>query len=159
MTRNSNDVRVKDVMSRDVVTAYPDDSLRVALQLLVENRVSALPIVDSKQRCIGMLSTTDLVDLECDHENDLDQLNAADPYTRQWLQRKIDAGLAAQQIKEVMCEHVNSVSGEASIVEATREMLRNRVHRLPVTDAKGRLIGIVSTMDILNAFVDGVAVA
>ena len=39
--------------------------------------------------------------------------------------------------------------------EAAAEMLRYRVHRLPVVDKQGKLLGIISTMDILTSFVEG----
>ncbi len=55
--------RVKDIMSRDVVTLDPEDKITEALELLVANRVSALPVVDKRKKCIGILSTSDLIDL------------------------------------------------------------------------------------------------
>ena len=48
-----------------------------------------------------------------------------------------------------------TIDAETTLGKATREMLRNRVHHLPVVDSSDRLIGIVSTMDILSEFADG----
>ena len=54
-----------------------------------------------------------------------------------------------------MSESVTTVGLETRIGKAARAMLRNRVHHLPVIDHDDRLIGIVSTMDILGEFADG----
>ena len=55
MTTTTNELRVKDVMSKHVVAISPADTLHEALELIVENRVSALPVVDGRERCVGML--------------------------------------------------------------------------------------------------------
>ena len=49
---------------------------------------------------------------------------------------------------------MTSVDSETSIGKATREMLRNRIHHLPVVDSNDRMIGIISTIDILGEFAD-----
>ena len=53
-----------------------------------------------------------------------------------------------------MSDSVVTVGLETSIQKAAQEMLRNHVHHLPVVDTEDRLIGIISTMDILAAFAD-----
>ena len=60
--------RVKDVMSRDLVTIDAKDSVHEALQLMAENKVAALPVVDRQGRCVGIISTSDLVDVTRDLE-------------------------------------------------------------------------------------------
>ena len=63
MAAKNQDVRVREVMARDVVIVHPDDPLSEAVSLMFENRVSAVPVVDKRQRCKGILSTTDLINL------------------------------------------------------------------------------------------------
>jgi CBS domain-containing protein len=53
-----------------------------------------------------------------------------------------------------MTSPVASIGPEATLVDAARAMLRHRVHHLPVVDDEQRLVGIVSTMDLLSGFVD-----
>ena len=55
-TKVSATAKVADIMSRDVVTIYASDSLHDALKLLVENHVSALPVVNGAGLCLGILS-------------------------------------------------------------------------------------------------------
>lgn len=53
--------QLKDVVSRDVVYVNAQDTLREALDVMVENRVSAMPVVDARGHCVGVISVTDLL--------------------------------------------------------------------------------------------------
>jgi CBS-domain-containing membrane protein len=54
------------------------------------------------------------------------------------------------QVRDVMTANVISISAQATILEAARTMLRNRISGLPVVDAEGRLIGMVTEGDFLR---------
>jgi len=147
--------RVKDIMSRDVVTLNAGDTVHEALSLMGENRVSALPVVNSRNACIGILSTSDLVDMTRDVDDDLYHLDMVDPTSRRFLLDKLAHSLGNETVQSFMSEGVATIDMEATIGKATREMLRNRIHHLPVVDTHDRVIGIISTMDILAEFADG----
>lgn len=57
-------MNASDVMVRDVVTVGPEDEVSKAVQLLVDHDISALPVVDSEKRVIGILSEADLLHRE-----------------------------------------------------------------------------------------------
>jgi CBS domain-containing protein len=61
-----------------------------------------------------------------------------------------------RHVHELMTEVVETVSPDATLAAAARAMLHHQVHRLPVVNERQRLVGIISTTDILGAFVDGV---
>lgn len=83
-------------------------------------------------------------------------LGRGDEASYQWLQDNLaEHDLARRTVGELMTENVATVTAERTLPEAAREMLRHRVHRLPVVDKKGKLLGIISTMDVLKAFADG----
>jgi CBS domain-containing protein len=151
-------VRVKEVMNKDVVAVSPDDTLHEALDLIVENRVSALPVVNRHEQCVGMLSTSDLIELTHDLDDELQNLGRADPSQRPWLVEQLSRALGAERVSEQMTPDVETISPEVSLPEAAAAMLRTRVHRLPVTAQNGRLLGIVSTVDIMRVVANGVAV-
>ena len=146
--------RVKDLMTRDVVTISAGDTIHEALTLMGENRVSALPVVDRQDHCVGILSTSDLVDMTRDIDDDIYQLDMVDSTSRRFLLEKLAHSMGGETVQSFMSEAVTSVDSEATIGKATREMLRNRIHHLPIVDANNRLIGIISTMDILAEFAD-----
>lgn len=141
-------------MSRDVVALNAGDTIHDALTLMGENRVSALPVVDTKNRCVGILSTSDLVDMTRDVDDDLHHLDLVDPSSRRFLLEKLAHSLGAESVQTFMSEAVATVQAETTLAQATRELLRNRVHHLPVVDSNEHLIGIISTMDVLSEFAD-----
>ena len=146
---------VKDVMTRDVVSLKSADTIHEALTLMVENRVTALPVVDHRDHCVGILTTTDLVDLTRDVDDDVHQMDEVDPSTRRWLIEKLSQTMGSETIASFMSEDVATVTGETSLAKSAHEMVRNHIHHLPVVNQHGQLIGILSTMDILAEFADG----
>lgn len=146
--------RIKDLMSRHVVALSVGDTIHDALVMMGENRVSALPVVDNHDHCVGILSTSDLVDMTRDVDDDLYHLDLVDPSSRRFLLDKLAHSMGTESVQSFMSETVATVGPETTIAAATREMLRNRVHHLPVVDSNDHLIGIISTMDILSEFAD-----
>lgn len=140
---------VKDLMSRDVLTLSSGDSIHDALELLVSNRVSALPVVDNRKHCVGILSTTDLVDFTRDVDEDLHHVDELDASSRGWLVTKLLRSLGEETVGSYMSDDVETIGLESSVSKAAQLMVRNRVHHLPVVDHQGHLAGILSTMDIL----------
>ena len=154
--KNPYQRRVKDVMSKHVVTVDFGDTVQEALSLMVENRVSGLPVVNGRKRCVGILSATDLVDLAHDVDDELSQLDQSSDVSSQWMLGQLASnGMDRRKVEELMSNAVAAVGPETSLSETAQTMLRHRVHRLPVLDEQKRVLGIVSTMDILSAFVDG----
>lgn len=146
--------RVKEIVTTDTVNLNSDDTIHEALALMGENRVSALPVVDRQNRCIGILSTADLVDMTRDTEEDLRELNYVDLLSKRFLVDKLANSLGTESVQSFMSDKVVTVNLETRIVEAAQIMLRNHVHHLPVVEQDDRLLGIISTMDILGEFVD-----
>jgi CBS domain-containing protein len=146
-------VRVKDLMVRDVISVQPGDPLSEAVSLMFENRVSAVPVVDKRGRCKGMLSTTDLIGLfrkQVARGLEPDEL---DRFTEELVGTGPgSASLGGRKVSEVMTRGLMTVTQEDTILTAAREMLRSRVHRLVVVDPNQRCVGILSTMDLLEAF-------
>ncbi len=147
-------IRAKDVMSRDMVTINAKDTVHDALQLMAENKVSALPVVDRNGQCIGIVSTSDIVDVTRDLEEGLDILDKAEELNYGQFVAKLGDGVGHQLVSELMSNAVVSTKPDTRLAEAASQMLRERVHRLPVIDNQQRLIGILSTTDILTALVD-----
>lgn len=154
-TNNKPLPKVKDVMSRDVVTLSINDKIHDALELIVSNRVSALPVVDKRRNCVGIISTTDLVDFTKDVDEDIQHFDEFDASSRKWLVQKLLRAIGEEHVGSYMTGDVATISLEAPLAKAAHEMVRNRVHHLPVVDHAGRLTGIISTMDVLAEYADG----
>ena len=154
MPKDVYQCRTKEVMSKDLVTIDAKDSVHDALRLMAENKVAALPVVDRTRRCIGILSSSDLVDVTRDMDAGLSELEKTDePLWGAYLGR-IGENVGHQSVLELMSNTVVSICPEAPLFEAASRMLRERVHRMPVVDAEDHLLGIVSMTDSLTAFVE-----
>lgn len=153
----SNEVyekRVREIVTRDLVTIGADATVHDALELMGENRISALPVVDKDRHCVGILSAADLVDLTRDTDEDLRDLDCVDLSTKRFLIDKLAHSLGNESVQTFMSESLVTVAMDARIGRAAQEMLRNHVHHLPVVDHDNKLLGIVSTMDLLAEFAD-----
>ena len=148
-------VLLKDVISRDVVSINPQDTLREALSTMVENHVSALPVVDSRGHCVGVLSVTDLLGMTRDLSDELNALSESGGLDHERLVQKLEhAEVLIDQVQAWMTSNVVSVQVNGTIQQAARLMLKNRVHRLVVLDDQRSVYGVVSTMDLLAAYAD-----
>lgn len=146
--------RVKDVLTKEVVAVNADDTVQEALRLMVENHVSALPVVNGRDVCVGILSATDLMGLTRDLNEGLSEMRGE--FTPQSLIDQVaEQDFGRRRVHELMTEVVETVGPEATLAAAARAMLRHQVHRLPVVDGRQRLVGIISTTDIMAAFADG----
>ncbi len=145
--------QLKDVVSRDVVYVNAQDTLREALNLMVENRVSAMPAVDARGHCVGVISVTDLLGMTKDLADELNALSESGGLDHEALVAKLEhADLLTEQVQAWMSRDVVTVGADSTVDEAAKTMLAKRVHRLIVLDDKQHMIGVVSTMDLLAAF-------
>lgn len=153
MTTAIDTYRVKDVMSNVIISVEPNDTIHEALLLMAQYRVTVLPVTDSRNRCVGILSTSDLIDPARELAEEIHDAGQVSEQSRQWILEKLThESLGERRVSDLMTGSVAAVERETSILAATGEMLRHRVHHLPVVDDHQRLLGIVSTMDILGVF-------
>jgi len=149
-------LRVADVMTRDVVAVAPDTSLETVARQLSENRISGLPVVDAEGRAIGIVSVTDLVD----PKRDASQTRGIPVYYRiedGWAAPEVDeAVVKSGRAEDVMTALPFTIEGSATVLEAARTMVEQRIHRLLVTD-NGALAGIVTTIDLLRGVTEAFA--
>ena len=131
-------MRVAELMQTEVQTVLPDAVLNEVAVTLADYRISGLPVVDGSGRLIGVISTTDIVTAE--EETD-------DRASR-------DALFERTLVQDLMTPRPLTISPEAEVREAARQMLQSDVHRLFVTDGE-RLVGVISTTDIMRAVAAG----
>jgi CBS-domain-containing membrane protein len=145
------DLTAADLMSIDVVTIPEPMSLRAAAHRLALAGVTGAPVVDAEGRCVGVISSMDLVRF-------LDQgARAARPicpgptcYCSDWQVADLDM-LPADAVSHYMTTEVVRVSAHAGIGELARTMLDAHIHRVIIVDVQGRPIGVVSSTDVLAA--------
>ena len=136
---------VSEVMTRDVVTLSPDDSWLCAVRYVVNHHVHALPVVDGEGQVVGIVAESDLMPKE-------ERLDAK-RHLLPPMQTPRDRRRAhALRVREVMSTRPVTIPADTPLGEAGRIMHRKHVGRLPVVDADGRLVGIVTRSDLLATF-------
>ncbi|MEM8680931.1 MAG: CBS domain-containing protein [Planctomycetota bacterium] len=153
-TQAKTPTSVKQMMSTDVVSLPAGSTVHDALSLMISNQVSALPVVDRNDCCVGIITTTDLVQVTYDIDDDFMQTTPLSPGESQRFVEKLGDAIGSEPLASFMSESVCTVSQDASIAHAAKLMLQNQVHHLPVVGANEKLTGILSTMDVLGAIVD-----
>ncbi len=139
--------RVGEVMTRQVVFTHPGTPLGEIVRMLLERDYRALPVVDRDQRLVGIITNRDLVErggLSARIEL-LAALGGAA------LERElVTSGARERTAADVMTPQVVSVSPDAALDEAAHLMAERHIKRLPVVDETGRLVGILSRLDVLR---------
>ena len=119
-------MKVQDVMTRNVHSCAPRDSLNLAAQIMWEQDCGCVPILDTDGRPVGMLTDRDI---------------CMATYTK---------GLPPGEIpvSGFTTHSVITIDEQGSVEDASRLMRDHQVRRLPVVDAAGRLTGLVSMTDL-----------
>jgi CBS-domain-containing membrane protein len=142
-------MNASDVMVRDVVTVGPEDEVSKAVQLLVDHDISALPVVDSEKRVIGILSEADLL-----HREKI----GTEKRRQWWLEAVMPASVLAldyakshgRKVCELMSENVVAAAENTSISELANVLEKHRIKRVPILK-DGKLVGIVSRANLIQA--------
>ncbi len=138
---------IDQLMTRDVLTVDPAAGFKDMVRLLETHHVSALPVIDPERRVIGVVSEADLMLKE-----ERDSISPRRlPFERKT--RRVERAKAAGRTAyDLMTSPAITVRPEAPVQQAARLMHKNAVKRLPVVDASGRLVGIISRADVLRVF-------
>ena len=119
-------MKIQDVMSREVVTCHPWDSMGSAVRRMWEADVGCLPVVDADGRVVGMVTDRDLL-------------------MSTWFQGQRLDELA---VDGAMAHRVQGCRPDEAVERALERMSTHQVRRLPVLDDEGRPLGVVSLNDV-----------
>ncbi len=149
-------LKVKDIMTKRVLTVGPDTLVKDAVALLAEKDISGVPVLDDG-KLVGIFSESDILrsikmtkkDLRLVYPS-VSPLGIAfqeDVTQREILEAYGEAGMLP--VKDVMTKQVITIDPEMTINDAIVRMRDNAINRLPVLD-KGALVGIVTRGDIIK---------
>ncbi|WP_320203148.1 CBS domain-containing protein [Agrobacterium rosae] len=140
----------KDIMTGGVKTIHSTNSIRTAIELMVNQGVSGLPVVDEDDIVIGMITEGDLlrrVEYGATAKDDKKSIDTAlvdlDAYIKghSW------------RVGDLMSAEVITVTGDASIASVAKLLFQHKIKRMPVVE-NGRLVGLISRVDLLRAIVN-----
>lgn len=142
-------MKASDVMTKNVVTVAPEVTVADIAKLLLDRRITAVPVVEADGRIVGIVSEADLVR----------RPETGTTRRRSWWLRLVlgDAVLAEDYVKshgltarDVMTRPVVTVPADAPLDTVITVMEKNHIKRVPVVDGR-RPVGIISRADVLRA--------
>ena len=118
-------MRVKDVMNTEIFILNETDNIVQASTFMKNERIRNLPVVDKYNKVIGLVTLRELVDA-------------------------LTGGLKNQKIGDIMITEIKTLGPETPLKGAIEVMLLNRFGSMPVVDNNGKLLGMVSDLDLLK---------
>jgi CBS domain-containing protein len=142
-------MKAKDVMTPHVLSVAPDASISAAARLMLQNRISGLPVVDGSGKLVGMVTEGDFL-----RRTEI----GTQRQRARWIEFLIGPGRLADEysrssgrsVSDVMTRDVHTASIDASLDDIVRVMERHRVKRVPVVE-EGKVVGIVTRANLLHA--------
>ncbi len=146
---------VKDIMVREVITIQKDASVEELSELLVKNKISGVPVIDSDGKLVGIATEGDLIIKDSDLHFPryfklldsiiyLESLNKFKKSLKKFLGTKVE---------DVMTAEIKTVKEETPVGEAANIMIKYNINRVPVLDSKDELVGIVTRADIVKSMI------
>lgn len=118
---------VRHVMTRHVITVRPDTSIDETLALLLRHHISGLPVVDSKNRLLGVITERDLLALLCEGEDE-----------------------RRQRVDQYWTTDVVTVREDDYLPDVAELLMKHPVRRLPVVNGDGKLVGVLARRDLVR---------
>ena len=130
-------MRIEDIMTRELITATMDDDLEHVRGLFTRFRFRHIPIIGDEGELVGIIS-------------DRDVLANVSPFAGTINERTADANSLKLRAHQIMTRTPETVEPDEKAERAAILMLNQRISALPVTERSGRLIGIVTTRDVMR---------
>ena len=130
-------IPVSSIMTTQLVVLNTTDSLEKAEHLFKKHRIRHIPVIESEQRIVGMLSLTDLL-----------RISFADgAYEDEEEIETVVYGMFS--LPQVMAKNIKTVAPDTTIKEVAELLAKEEFHALPVVE-EGNLVGIVTTTDLIK---------
>ena len=147
----------KEIMNKKVITINKDASIKELSELLVDNKISGVPVLDENNNLTGIVSEGDIIVQNSDlhfprYFKLLDGIIYLESLNK--FKRSLQKHLATK-VEDIMTVKVKTVDEKTPINEIADIMLDNRVNRLPVMDKNNKLVGIITRADIVKSMVTG----
>jgi CBS domain-containing protein len=144
---------VSKIMTREVVCVLPDLGIEALTQVFLERGISGAPVVDPSGRTLGIVSKTDVLRDFADRgeTGELGEPEVRSGGIRAELERGMHVARSSDTtVQDVMTPLTFALPEDASIARASALMYLEGVHRVPVIASSGRVVGILSALDVLG---------
>jgi CBS-domain-containing membrane protein len=145
------DKLVSEVMTHSVVTLQPQMSVQYAWTQMLKNKIKATPVVDPSGKVVGILTDEDLLERAGIQQ----RLSVAIRLDAEEINQQLKSlGNSPMQVQDVMSTPVITAIEDEPLGLATSRMVKSGLKRLPVVNQEGKLVGVISRLDILRQVAD-----
>lgn len=159
MAENTAEIPVSEIMDSDPATVGRDTDVRTAIEMLRSHELPGLPVVDGDGGLVGILTESDLVirgseqELQLPHFiNLLGGIVFIEPF--KGFEQRLRKAFATR-VEDMMTADPITCRPEESVREVARRIAESKHNRLPVVDDNGKLVGVVTRVDVLSALAAG----
>ena len=144
-------MKVKEIMTKDITSISPETNAKEALELLQKMQISGLPVIDGKNKLIGMFTEKEVLSaiLPSYVEKVGRFIYQENPKA---VKQKVSA-LKTLRVADVMRRDVVTVDEDTTLCEVARIMLTQKARRLPVLNKAKTVVGIIARGDLVRALV------
>jgi len=143
-------MKVKEIMTKEVTSVSPGTNAQEALELLLKMQISGLPVIDERNKLVGMFTEKDILRniLPSYIERVGSFVYEENPKS---IKKKFE-DLKKSSVSQLMRKEVATVDEAASLCEVAHIMLTQKIRRTPVLDKEKRVVGIIAREDIVRAY-------
>jgi CBS domain-containing protein len=148
VVRLMSSTKAKDIMTRDVVYVSRQSPLIEAVDKMAKNDISGLPVVDTDGKVVGVISEKDIIS----HMGSKDARSFMEVVAH-CLQNKGCVAITVREksAEDIMTTPAITVSEDTTVTKIAGILREKSINRVPVANFDGRIVGIVSRMDIVGA--------
>ncbi len=147
-------MKVKDIMITNVKSIHSDTPVCQAFDILSKEGLSGMPVVDDTNTLVGVFTEKDIIRYIL--PGYLQQVGSfIYQDISKAIKNKVQELFQQKTVAHVMRKEVVTISPDASLAEAARVILIEKIRRLPVIDKDRKVVGIIARQDIVKAFVQG----
>lgn len=147
-------MKAKDIMTKEVVTISEENTVEEVMKIILENKISGVPVVNEQNEVVGVVSESDLIYRDKEISTPV-FVPVLEGYVFLESIKKYQEKLkkkAALRVKDIMTTPVIKVDENEDVHNIANIMLDKKVNRVPVVNSENKLVGIVSRSDILKSF-------
>lgn len=121
-----SDMKINQIMTKDLITIHPEDTVELAVKKMVERDVECLPVISNEQILIGLITFRDVVT----------------KFLYQSAMKK------EMKVAEIMSKNVTTCNPDCTVLDVAKIMKNKFRRRIPIVDSNGKLIGLVTNSDL-----------
>ena len=117
-----SEVKINQIMTKDVITIHPEDTVEEAVKKMVERDVECLPVISNEQILVGLITFRDVVTKFLYHS----------------------AAKKDMTVSEIMSENISTCSPDCTLLDVAKIMKNKNMRRIPIVNSDGKLIGLLT---------------